>query len=74
MEEVTFTSTERVEAAEAGLAKSVLCTLATPKSASKACFVFAIRGSASVLDYMVNLNGDAKEVGDFIVSKSTEVY
>ena len=65
----TFTDTEYLAAPEASSAKTVLCTLMKPDTVSKPVFIFSIRGSASVFDHMVNLNGDNRNVEDFIVRK-----
>ena len=67
LEGVEFATSERIGASEASLAKTIFTTIVKPGAASKPIFMFAIRGSASILDHMTNLNGGTRDVQDFIV-------
>jgi hypothetical protein len=67
LDSVEFTASERIRASETSLAKAIYTTIVERKAASKPVFVFAVRGSASILDHVVNVNGGAKDVEGFIV-------
>lgn len=66
-----FSATEYMKTTEASLAKTVYTSIITSDKISKPVFIFAIRGSASFLDHMVNLNGSTQNAEDFIVRSNT---
>jgi hypothetical protein len=65
-------ATERSKASKDGMIKA--CMITTNKTESRHTLIVAIRGTASLIDWIVNLDGEPEPAGDFLVRVSTPVY
>ena len=65
-------ATERSKASKDGMIKA--CMITTNKTESCHSLIIAIRGTASLVDWIVNLDGEPEAAGDFLVCVSRRVF